>query len=414
MKHTLLPLALLCACLNIMSQHLSGVNWSRTDWMANLPDEAYVCQLSLPGAHDAATGEGWTGLAGIMAGNINSKAQDVKVSVLYNNGVRVIDLRPTTYNGKLYNSHGITVVNKTVESLLDEMIAFLDKHPTEFFIFHVYQGGSEWEPTPFRELITKEKYASRLKAFSNNLTVGEMRGKLLFLCRHDHDGKPWPGGYLRDWSGLAFEEGRKSYINSNGASGYPFDIKAGYVQIQDLAGVEGDEELQHELKAITDLLDYSTSHVVKLRRDCIWTFNFASGCSKSGIGGISLSDGYRNNATFTNKLILDYLTAPDYKPGPTGMIMMDYACVETTKFNDNSYATNGNTVYGQTLVDAIIDNNFRCELKQLMFPSTATAISARQASSGESSSTFTLSGTKVAHPTKGSIYIQNGKKTLQR
>lgn len=354
------------------AQHPSGIDWHADSWMSHLPDDALVSQLSLPGAHDAATAEGWAGVLGLLAGDTNSKTQEVKVAEQYNGGVRVFDIRPCLENDVLWNSHGVTRLNKTIESLLDDMVAFLEKNPSEFFIFHVYQGGDGWQAAPkLSEMLKSDKYKARVASFRNTLTVANMRGKMLFLCRHDHDNNPWPGGYLRNWSELNYEESKSAYINAGGTNNYDFNTQASTLYIQDMAGTEGKGEVEKKMQSIGRLLDFTTHHWVRQAGQTVWTFNFASACKQTSLG-VSLSDGYRDNATYTNKFILDYLTAEDYKPGPTGMIMMDYACVETTKFRSNRYSTNGNTVYGKQLVEAIIDNNFRCSHEQLCLTTAKT------------------------------------------
>lgn len=374
-KLLLLSAMALASSAAMFAQHISGVDWNGNDWMSYLDDDALVSQLSLPGAHDAATAEGWV-LASILPGNENSVAQDVKVNVQYNNGVRVFDIRPSLYLGTLYNSHGITRINKTIENLLDEMIAFLDAHPSEFFVFHVYHGGSEWNTktaNAFGKLLAKSKYAGRVAQFRNTLTVGEMRGKLLFLSREEASGDTkWPGGFLRGWDEHGYENNKHGYVNVGSMDDYAYNAGAASIYIQDMAGTAG--KVPEKMESLRRLLDFTTHHNVRLPGQAIWTFNFASACAQMSPLNISLSDGYRDNATYTNKCILDYLTAPDYKPGPTGMMMIDYVCVETTTFNNKKYMTNGNNVYGQQVVDAIIDNNFRCSAEQLKMPAFSNTL----------------------------------------
>lgn len=375
-RRVLLSSMALAASVSLYAQHTSGVDWKGYDWMSYLDDDVLVSQLSLPGAHDAATAEGWAS-SSASSGKNNSTAQDVKVGVQYNNGVRVFDIRPSLSSNVLYNSHGITRLNKTIESLLDEMVAFLNEHPSEFFIFHMYHGGSSWSSnaaTAFYNLLSKEKYAGRIAPFKNTLTVGEMRGKLLFLSREDASGSgKWPGGYLRGWDEHGYENNKGGYINVGGTNDYGYNNGAASLYMQDYANTSASGGVQSKMESIKRLLDFTTHHNVRQAGQAIWTFNFASGYSKTGAFGVSLSDGYRDNATYTNKCILDYLTADDYKPGPTGVVMMDFVCEETTTFNDNRYMTNGNNVYGQKVVDAIIDNNFRCtdeQLKRASFSNT--------------------------------------------
>ncbi|MBO7569957.1 MAG: hypothetical protein J6T11_06375, partial [Bacteroidaceae bacterium] len=48
------------------------------NWMSRLPDDAYVATLSIPGAHDAATGYGFSGFIG-MFGNRYARTQDLTI-----------------------------------------------------------------------------------------------------------------------------------------------------------------------------------------------------------------------------------------------------------------------------------------------------------------------------------------------
>ena len=367
-RKVLLSSMALVVSTTMYAQHTSGVDWKGHDWMSYLPDDALVSQLSLPGAHDAATAEGWAS-GSETTGKTNSTAQDVKVSVQYNGGVRVFDIRPSLSSNVLYNSHGVTRLSKTIESLLDDMIAFLDEYPTEFFIFHVYKGGTfnDNAKNAFSNLLNSSKYAGRIADFRNTLTVGEMRGKLLFLSREDHTSTTsWKGGYLRGWDEHGYENNKGGYINAGGTNDYGFNADAASLYIQDFANTKG--KVSSKVESIQRLLDFTTRHNVRQPSQAIWTFNFASGYSQTGTLNVSLSDGYRDNATYTNVCILNYLTADGYKPGPTGMVMLDFVCEATTTFNNTRYMTNGNNVYGQEVVDAIIDNNFRCTTDQLTMP----------------------------------------------
>lgn len=340
------------------AQNSSGVNWTPTDWMSLLSDDALVCQLSIPGTHDSATGEGWRGLIGIIGGDLASKTQEAKVSEQYNSGVRAFDIRPSLESdGHLYNSHGVTIVNKKVETLLDEMIAFLDEHPTEFFLFHVFKGGT-WNAPKFSELLNKDKYIGRIAAFRDDLRVGEMRGKLLFFSRHDHEGNPWLGGYYRNWTESGSLESGEAYINANGLDNYSRNEGSAQFFVQDISSPSNDDAVKEEVDYMVKLLDYSTRHKVYKKSDIAWVFNLTSGCNGSG------SSGYRKNASITNKRMFEYLTAPDYVPGPTGIVLMDFSCREKI-----SYELSTLNVYGTQLINAIIDNNFRCDKSQLtLFP----------------------------------------------
>jgi hypothetical protein len=105
-----------------------------------------------------------------------------------------------------------------------------------------------------------------------------------------------------------------------------------------------------KVNAIKQMLDSSTHMNLTDSQSLVWVFNFASAYSKvESIFGrqISLSNGYRDNATHTHKAILDELH--NHPAGPTGIILMDFAGVD----HSNGYHTRG-----AELVQAIINNNF--------------------------------------------------------
>ena len=83
------------------------------DWMGRLPDHAYVAQLSIPGTHDTATGEGF--LSSSPEGDTFSKAQDLTLSEQLEDGIRAFDFRPSYKDGYLNCAHGISQTNITFQ-----------------------------------------------------------------------------------------------------------------------------------------------------------------------------------------------------------------------------------------------------------------------------------------------------------
>ena len=355
--------------LTVNAQHQSGVNWSGTNWMSFLPNNALVCQLSLPGAHDAATAEGWRTGSGTTGKNY-STAQDKKVVDLWNAGVRVFDFRPDQ-SSSMYLSHGTTIINKTFEKQLQEIISYLNANPTEFAIFHIYPGGNGTMPyQKMAQMFNNTSYRPYIATFRGDLTVGDMRKKILVLDRSDHNGYPFPGGFFRNWGEHNFEWDRNAYIRSNDGSdssgdyGFQWETSA-QLFVQDFANTSGGH-VEEKMASMGKLLDFSTRHTVYQRSQLAWTINFASAYSKESALGISLSDGYRDNAGYTNKYVIDYLAS--HEPGPTGILMMDFLATNTTTYNSSSNNSHGNNlVYGSDVLEAVIDNNFRCTMEQLIW-----------------------------------------------
>lgn len=72
----LMMLVLLASAMQLRAQN---------NWMASLPDNVYITQLSIPGAHDAAT-------SGMILGA--NKTQVLTIPNQWEAGVRAFDLRP--------------------------------------------------------------------------------------------------------------------------------------------------------------------------------------------------------------------------------------------------------------------------------------------------------------------------------
>ena len=95
-------------------------------WMAGLKDNIYVAQMSLPGAHNAATGHGSFLIFG--------KCQDKDLAGQWDAGVRVFDLRPTTSGNDCTINHGILSTNLTLRQALTTLSGRLTAYPSEFAV----------------------------------------------------------------------------------------------------------------------------------------------------------------------------------------------------------------------------------------------------------------------------------------
>lgn len=321
------------------------------DWMQYLPDEAYVANLSIPGAHDAATGHD-VGMASF------SQTQDLKFGDQWSLGVRAFDLRPIIKDDYLNINHGIAATNLRFDDALYQLRDSLIEHPTEFAVLHIlyangYEDAKENYKTMLLELVGRDDLKDYFVDFKPDLTVGEMRGKILMISRDTYDTRPI-GGFFRNWCG---------YIDWNAQTNVKISGSTGVLatcHVQDLAETHKDGELDKKMEAIKTMLNYSTKHYATLPGSIVWSFNFASAYSKTGIFGISSSDGYRDNAVHTHATILDYLADENNTAGPTGIILADFVGVdEGTGFDKNTYQTRG-----AELVKAIIENNWRYITKE--------------------------------------------------
>ena len=367
------------------------------NWQYRLPDKTFVANVSIPGAHDAATGSGWGSGLG-MFGDSYARTQDLTIAQLWNCGVRAFDLRPCLYDGYMNLNHGMVPTAIRFEDTMLQLRDFLVQNPTEFIIIHLlHETDGDQVSDSYNDRIVAFLQSDAIKDylidFKRNLTVGEMRGKILVLSRDKYASKPI-GGFLLNW-----KVDNVNWTDQTGGKiqGAKSTLQAA-LYMQDYSDTHNEGGVQTKLDAIKKMLDFSTKHNAYIASSIHWYFNFASGYSKVGsiLGTtVSLSDGYRDNASNTNAFIVNYLK--ENAAGPTGIIMMDYAGVDKS---------NGYNVCGAQLVQALIDNNFGY-IEDV--PVSVTEVKG----DAQSKQAYDLNGRRINEPTKG-LYIQNGKKRVAR
>ena len=104
------------------------------DWMGQLDDNVFLTQISIPGTHDSATGEGWTGFLGQMVGPSMGLTQELTIAQQLDCGVRAFDLRPCVQDNELVINHGVLQTKAKFPETLKQLCQFVKEHPTEFVI----------------------------------------------------------------------------------------------------------------------------------------------------------------------------------------------------------------------------------------------------------------------------------------
>lgn len=393
---TLITAAMLMTAMSVQAQ---------SNWMEGLDDNTLVTALSLPGTHDAATAEGWDGLASIPAGinpegesytfgDAAAKGQDLTISEQWSVGVRVFDIRPQKDGDVLRCMHGICGTTLLVGDFFAKIRDLLAETPTEFAIVATKIDTTtgepevaEWAPL-FNPLIHSDSLCNCFVEFSPTLTVGEMRGKILLLSRNPYADTPL-GGFVTGWSSdKDFANQQGGTITGSNGSSCPLWMQDYYQPNSDREGKE---------TAIRQMLDASMARDLSGAQPA-WVMNYTAGNTQT-----FLSDGYRENAEYAHQLVLDYL-ADDTHTGSTGIVFMDFAGVNQSKgcSTDKIY-----DVKGLQLVNAIISQNFRDK---------QTGISDIRRNEKNSTDTwYTFSGIRLnAKPTAKGLYIHNGKKVMIR
>ena len=336
--------------LGVMAWTAYMTGWAQSgDWMSRLADDVLVARVSIPGAHDAATGSGWEEGAENM-GDSFARTQDLSIAEQWHMGVRAFDLRPSLREGYMNLNHGMVPTQMHFETALELLRDSLAAHPTEFVVIHLLHetDGDAVEDdygTRLKALLARDDLKPLFVKFKTGLTVGDMRGKILLLSRDAYATTITAGGVFKNWTGEAnWDKQTQGRISGPGGT-------SGTCYMQDYSDTHNSGGLTTKVNAIKKMLDFSTTHVTTNLTSIRWIFNFASAYSKvENIFGfeVSSSEGYRDNAAHTHAAILNYLDT--HAAGPMGVIMMDYAGVDQSA---------GYEVKGAQLVQAIISNNFK-------------------------------------------------------
>ncbi len=183
--------------------------------MTGLPDDRYLYEINIPGAHDAATASVWHEEIDYLAYDVEpylepfAKAQDKSIEDQLDSGVRALDLRLTNWidgtrekDGVLILAHGndsngfcFRCMERldllTLTKVLDEVTAFLDEHPTETVILKVKEEYDDGKHKPVWGSIKStiqdyDKSTGGKKLYIEDRwpTLGEVRGKAV-ICSDD-------------------------------------------------------------------------------------------------------------------------------------------------------------------------------------------------------------------------------------
>ena len=359
-------------------------------WMEQLDDSRLVTNLSLPGTHDAATAEGWTGLAELI-GDVAARAQDLTIAEQWNVGVRVFDIRPQKDGDVLRCMHGIAGTQLLVGDFFAKMRDLLAASPSEFAIvttkIDTTTGEPEvplWAPL-FSSIIQSDSLRQCFVDFSPTLTVGDVRGKILLLSRNKYADIPL-GGFITGWSS------DKDFANQQGGTITGPDGSNCPLWMQDYYEPNSDREGKDN--AIRLMLDAAMGRNLTTQQPA-WVMNYTAGNTQS-----FLSDGYRENAVYAHQVVLDYLKDETHT-GSTGIVFMDFAGVEQSK------SASGDDMFevkGLQLVQALIAQNFR---------QTETGVSHISQEGEDDALWYTLDGRKLdKRPTQRGLYLHQGRKTI--
>ena len=101
---------------------------SHCSWMRDIPDNARVTTLSIPGTHDSCSIDGLLGFG---------KTQNLDLDDQLNAGIRFLDIRLAHYQDNLFAHHNAVHMGKSWADILEICSNFLNKYPTETVLMSV-------------------------------------------------------------------------------------------------------------------------------------------------------------------------------------------------------------------------------------------------------------------------------------
>lgn len=356
---------------------ITSKNQGNNNWITPLDDDIYVSQMSIPGTHDAATGDGTDFSIG--------KTQELTLDKQFELGIRAFDLRPAVSSGDIHIFHGAISTTYSWDNIMERFKYYLQNNPGEFIIiFMRHETEADNTSSEWGGLI--EQKLDKLKNDTNpatgeswtidfrpDLTIGEMRGKILFLCRDwtkYNESGPTVGGYT-GWA-HGKDGAEVSIYGPSGESG-TLNIQDCYAPSESgnwkglITGSLINNGTNKPLvqnypsvkwNGIESLLKKSQQFHTSSELVNRWSINHTSGYVGGVVLGVynsvSTTDGYRENAGNNNIKLYNYINSSTWN-GSTGIIIMDFVGARTS----GSY-----TVYGDLCPQAIIDNNYKYHMKR--------------------------------------------------
>lgn len=304
---------LLCSCAG----RTAAIDPS--EWMTALPDSTPGCEISIPGAHDACT-------AGVDDEYSYLRTQVFDISGLWDAGVRSFDLRPAARGDRMGIFHDKADTHVSFEEVIATLADKLEEHPGEFAVV-IFRHEQEADSTAnWSELmgafLRSEAVREVAIGFRPDLTLGELRGHILFLGRQRYADGP-VGGYISGWDDCpVFDpEVKAGIIGEDGA------ISPLYVQ--DHYAPQGRED---KLEAVLSTFEGT-------RGVSVWTVNHTSAYASNPFS-------YGRNARNVNSEVAERIASAE---GHAGILVTDFAGVDSFE---------GFEVCGKKLVDAVIAKNF--------------------------------------------------------
>lgn len=327
----------------------TDAQYSGNNWMTPLDGDIYVSQMSIPGSHDAATGEEMA----TIVGDIFASTQEQTLQTQWDLGVRAFDLRPAIYDAiigstnELWLYHGMTRVSVSWATAMNTLKSNLTDNPGEFAIVlfrHEDEStiGKNTNSDDFNTYMTNyiNANSSWIVDWKPDLTIDECRGKIILISRFSGS---WSYGCFTGWNHDA-AGATTTLRNADGS-------KSATMYVQDYYNPSDHATKWNSIQKHLDISKTFHTDAAKVNH---WMINHCS-----GYVGTSTSSTYRSNAAAQNPKLIEYISSDEWE-GSTGIMLFDYSGASLS----NGLLGGSTEVYGDVALQAIIDNNYKYRMKR--------------------------------------------------
>jgi len=303
-----------------------------TDWLSMVCDETKVCKLTIPGTHDTMTGMGFYQPVLKYIFNTTAISQVSTLEEQMNSGLRFFDIRPVVSTDTIAKkkilrlTHGISELDITFEWTIDQLQSYLKAHPSEFFIVKLQFDNGFEDQKDLYTLLSNVLHMSKYQGlFVDNwrpdITVGEMRSKILWLSRYDL--RPFNAAFhypivYCDWpdEDPDIEEDINPEAQRNCSMYNMTDTTlTAKLYKQDYYKTTTEKRMRNKQKTVIDMMH--TAREATAGDEDIWIVNHCSAYTEVS------PRGYITNASNLHPLVIDDLQTYE---GTVGIIPMDMAC----------------------------------------------------------------------------------------
>ena len=325
-----------------ISTIVTGQNFTPDNWISLIDDNVKLSSLSIPGAHDAATGEGLNICIGLGV------TQKHTLSELWDNGIRAFDLRPAVKKDGLHIYHGPIATKISFDDAIAVICKKLDSSPDEFAIILLREEKEAENSEEQKKWATYigtaiNNLGERAAIFSPEMTVKDLRGKILFLSRDNYNGTD-KGAIITGWNHSSTGTANAVVTSLSGR-------KKAQLQVQDFYRTTNKEEHKIKTEVVKQFIDKAANGVL--------TINMISGYNPvwATVNPFATNSAYKRNAARVNNFVVQLLGEKASRiKKPLGIIFMDYAATDYA--SGSLWHWQRYKVNGKELVRLIIENNF--------------------------------------------------------